>query len=134
MAAQGIGSAVVLNLLLWVGPAGSILGGAYNPLYATAALVGVVLLGGFSAVVVLLMRGEEGAARVLRTVASRVPFLDEESADRFVLRVAARLQTLVADRRRLVRGSPGTSPSGCARPPRCGCSWPPSATGPGSTG
>lgn len=104
MAAQGIGSAVVLNLLLWVGLLGSILGGAYNPLYATAALVGVVLLGGFSAVVVLLMRGERGAARVTRAVARRVPFLDEDSAERFVLRVATRLQTLVADRRRLVRG------------------------------
>jgi uncharacterized protein (TIRG00374 family) len=104
MAAQGIGSAVVLNLLLWVGLLGSILGGSYNPLYATAALVGVVLLGGFSAVVVLLMRGEQGAARVTRSVARRVPFLDEESAERFVLRVATRLQTLVADRRRLVRG------------------------------
>jgi uncharacterized protein (TIRG00374 family) len=53
---------------------------------------------------VLLMRGEQGAARVTRTVARRVPFLDEESAERFVLRVATRLQTLVADRRRLVRG------------------------------
>ena len=104
IAAQGIGSAVVLNLLLWVGLLVSILGGDYNPLYATAALVGVVLLGGFSAVVVLLMRGERGAAGVMRTVARRVPFLDEESVYRLVLRLAARLQTLVADRRRLVRG------------------------------
>jgi uncharacterized protein (TIRG00374 family) len=104
IAAQGIGSAVVLNLLLWVGLLVSILGGDYNPLYATAALVGVVLLGGFSAVVVLLMRGERGAAGVMRTVARRVPFLDEESVYQLVLRLAARLQTLVADRRRLVRG------------------------------
>src|SRR5215211_8903157 len=87
ISAQGIGSAVVLNLLLWVGLLVSILGGAYNPLYATAALVGVVLLGGFSAVVVLLMRGERGAARVMRWAARRVPFLDEDSAERFVLRV-----------------------------------------------
>jgi uncharacterized protein (TIRG00374 family) len=104
IAAQGIGSAVVLNLLLWVGLLVSILGGDYNPLYATAALVGVLLLGGFSAVVVLLMRGERGAAGVMRTVARRIPFLDEESVYQLVLRLAARLQTLVADRRRLVRG------------------------------
>jgi uncharacterized protein (TIRG00374 family) len=104
MAAQGIGSAVVLNLILWLGLLVSILGGDYNPLYATAALVGVLLLGGFSAVVVLLMRGEQGAAGVMRTVARRVPLLDEESVHRFVLRLASRLQTLVADRRRLVRG------------------------------
>jgi uncharacterized protein (TIRG00374 family) len=37
-------------------------------------------------------------------VARRVPLLDEESVYRLVLRLAARLQTLVADRRRLVRG------------------------------
>jgi uncharacterized protein (TIRG00374 family) len=104
MAAQGIGSAVVLNLLLWVGLLVSIIGGSYNPLYATAALVGVLLLGGFSAAVALLMRGEQGAAGVMRAVARRVPLLDEEGVHQFVLRLAARLQTLVADRRRLVRG------------------------------
>jgi hypothetical protein len=104
MAAQGIGSAVVLNLLLWVGLLVSIIGGQYNPLYATAALVGVVLLGGFSAAVVLLMRGEEGAAGVMRAVARRVPFLDEEGVYQLVMRLAARLQTLVADRPRLIRG------------------------------
>src|SRR4029453_2061765 len=93
MAAQGIGSAVVLNLILWLGLLVSILGGDYNPLYATAALVGVLLLGGFSAVVVLLMRGEQGAAGVMRTVARRVPLLDEESVHRFVLRLASRLPT-----------------------------------------
>src|SRR5512133_1939919 len=50
------------------------------------------------------MRGERRAAEVVRAVARRVPLLDEESAYRLVLRLAARLQTLVADRPRLVRG------------------------------
>jgi hypothetical protein len=106
MAAQGIGSAVVLNLLLWLGLVVSVAAGGpgYNPLYLTAALVGVVLIGGFSALVVLLMRGEQGAARVMRTVARRVPILDEESVHQLVLRLAARLQMLVADRDRLRRG------------------------------
>jgi uncharacterized protein (TIRG00374 family) len=104
IAAQGIGSAVVLNLLLWLGLLVSIIGGSYNPLYATAALVGVLLLGGFSAVVVLLMRGEQRAAELMRTLARRIPFLDEEGVYRLVLRLAARLQTLAADRDRLRRG------------------------------
>jgi putative heme transporter len=106
IAAQGIGSAVVLNLLLWLGLVVSVVAGGpgYNPLYLTAALVGVVLIGGFSALVVLLMRGERRAAKVMRTVARRVPFLDEESVHQLVLRLAARLQTLVADRDRLRRG------------------------------
>jgi len=106
MAAQGIGSAVVLNLLLWVGLVVSVVRGGpgYNPLYLTAALVGVVLIGGFSALVVLLMRGERRAAKVMRAIARRVPFLDEESVHQLVLRLASRLQTLVADRERLRRG------------------------------
>jgi putative heme transporter len=104
MAAQGIGSAVVLNLILWVGLLVSIVGGSYNPLYATAALIGVLLLGAFSAVVVLLMRGEQRAAGVMRAVAGRLPFLDEDGVHRLVLRVAVRLQTLAADRARLRRG------------------------------
>jgi putative heme transporter len=104
MATQGIGSAVVLNLLLWLGLLVSILGGRYNPLYATAALAGVLLIGGFSALVVLLMRGERRAAEVMRAVARRIPFLDEDSVHQLVLRLAARLQTLVAERDRLRRG------------------------------
>jgi putative heme transporter len=106
LAAQGIGSAVVLNLLLWLGLVVSVVRGGpgYNPLYLTAALVGVVLIGGFSALVVLLMRGERRAAQVTRAVARRVPFLDEESIHQLVLRLAARLQMLVADRDRLRRG------------------------------
>jgi uncharacterized protein (TIRG00374 family) len=106
IATQGIGSAVVLNLLLWLGLIVSLVRGGpgYNPLYLTAALVGVVLIGGFSALVVLLMRGERRAARVMRTVARRLPFLDEESIHQLVLRLAARLQTLAADRSRLLRG------------------------------
>jgi uncharacterized protein (TIRG00374 family) len=106
IATQGIGSAVVLNLLLWLGLIVSLVRGGpgYNPLYLTAALVGVVLIGGFSALVVLLMRGERRAAQVMRTVARRLPFLDEESIHQLVLRLAARLQMLAADRSRLLRG------------------------------
>jgi len=106
IAAQGIGSAVVLNLLLWLGLVVSVMRGGpgYNPLYLTAALVGVVLIGGFSALVVLLMRGERRAAKLMRAIARRVPFLDEESVHQLVLRLASRLQTLVADRERLRRG------------------------------
>ena len=52
----------------------------------------------------MIGRGERGAAEVMRRVARRVPLVDEEGAYRLVLRLAARLQTLVADRQRLVRG------------------------------
>jgi uncharacterized protein (TIRG00374 family) len=104
MAAQGIGSAVVLNLLLWLGLLVSVPVRGYNPLYATAAVVGVVLIGGFGLLVLLLLRGERRAAVVLGAIASRLPLLDERAVHLVVLRLAARLQTLASDRRRLRRG------------------------------
>jgi len=97
MATQGMGSAVVLNLLLWLGLVVSIPLRGFNPLYGIAALLGVVLIGGFSTGVVLLIRGEERAPRIMRAVAGRVPFLDEDKVYEIALRLAGRLQTLARE-------------------------------------
>ena len=97
MATQGMGSAVVLNLLLWLGLVVSIPLRGFNPLYGIAALLGVVLIGGFSTGVVLLIRGEERAPRIMRAVAGRVPFLDEDRVYEIALRLAGRLQTLARE-------------------------------------
>src|SRR6266545_3622129 len=94
MATQGMGSAVVLNLLLWVGLVVSIPLRGYNPLYAIAAVLGVLLIGGFSTLVVLLVRGKARAARIMRAASRRLPFLDEDKVHEVVLRLAGRLQTL----------------------------------------
>ncbi|HEY2958306.1 MAG TPA: lysylphosphatidylglycerol synthase transmembrane domain-containing protein [Actinomycetota bacterium] len=94
MATQGMGSAVVLNILLWVGLVVSIPLRGYNPLYAIAAVLGVLLIGGFSTLVVLLVRGQARAAGIMRAASRRVPFLDEDKVGEVVLRLAGRLQTL----------------------------------------
>jgi putative heme transporter len=102
MATQGMGSAVVLNILLWVGLVISIPLRGYNPLYAFAAVLGVLLIGGFSTLVVLLVRGQARAARIMRAASRRLPFLDEDKVHEVVLRLAGRLQT-VARQPALVR-------------------------------
>jgi putative heme transporter len=94
MATQGMGSAVVLNILLWLGLVISIPLRGYNPLYATAAVLGVLLIGGFSTMVLLLVRGRARAAQSTRAIARRLPFLDEDTVHEVVLRLAGRLQTL----------------------------------------
>jgi uncharacterized protein (TIRG00374 family) len=71
--------------------------------YLTAAVVGVVLIGGFSALVLALTRGEERAARVLSAVAARLPLIDSDAIDRLVHRLAARLRRLADDRGLLAR-------------------------------
>ncbi len=98
LATQGLGSAVVLNLLLWLALVISIPFHGVSAAYLTAAVVGVVLIGAFSALVLALTRGEERAARVLRTVAAHLPFMDEGAISRLVHRLAARLRMLAQNR------------------------------------
>src|SRR5438105_2201468 len=62
VATQGIGSAVVLNVLLWIALVISIPLRGFNPLYAVAALVGVLLMAAVAALVLLFTRGEDRAA------------------------------------------------------------------------
>jgi uncharacterized protein (TIRG00374 family) len=103
LAVQGLGSAVVLNVLLWTALVVSIPLHGFHALYGTAAIVGAVIIGGFSTLVVLIVRGEARAARILRTVARRLPFVQEETVHRLVHRVAARLRVMAADRPLLIR-------------------------------
>ncbi len=103
LATQGLGSAVVLNLILWLGLLVSIPRRGFNPLYLTAAVVGAVLIGGFALAVVSLTRGEERLARVVCRAAGHVPILDGDAVARGLSRVAERLRVLGADRRLLLR-------------------------------
>lgn len=105
LATQGLGSAVVLNAILWLGLLVSIPARGFNPIYATAAVLGLVLLGGFAALVLLLSRGEARAASAAGAIARRLPFLDEEAVDRLVHRLADRVSQLAGDRPLLLRAA-----------------------------
>jgi putative heme transporter len=103
LATEGLGSAVVLNVLLWLALVVSIPLNGFNTLYLTAAVIGALLIGGFFLLVLLLTRGEERASNVLRSVAARVPFVDEITVGRLVHRLVARLRELSANRPLLAR-------------------------------
>ncbi len=94
---------VVLNLVLWLALLISIPLRGFNPLYGTAALVGVLLFAGFGTLVVLLTKGEARADRVLRSIAARIPFLEADAVSGLVGRLATRLRELSADRPLLIR-------------------------------
>jgi len=100
---QGIGSAVVLNVLLWIALVASIPLHGFNPVYVTAAAVGAALIWAFAAAVFALTKGEARAAKILRAVARKMPFLDEDKVHRLVHRLAARLRSLLRDRGLLAR-------------------------------
>jgi putative heme transporter len=103
LATQGLGSAVVLNAVLWLALVVSIPLSGFNAVYLTAALVGALLIGGFALLILALTRGEERAARMLHALACKVPFLDEDAVDRLVHRLADRVDQLGSDRPLLYR-------------------------------
>jgi uncharacterized protein (TIRG00374 family) len=102
-AVQGVGSAIVLNVILWLGLVVSIPLRGFNPLYTTAAAVGAVLVAGGVGAVLLLTRGQESSVRGVRAVARRLPLLSEDTAERFVRTAAARLVELSRDRNMLAQ-------------------------------
>jgi uncharacterized protein (TIRG00374 family) len=99
MAAKGIGSTVVLNVLLWVSLIISIPLAGFQPIYATVAIIGTIVLGGVAALVFGIMRGAGFASRVLRVVGDKVPFLSGERVEHAVLEAARSFSLLAKDRR-----------------------------------
>jgi putative heme transporter len=97
MATAGLGSAVVLNLILWVALLLSIPTRGFNPLYVTVAIIGVVMMGTFALIVVGLMKGQARAERALRAIARKVKWLDEDKAGEVVNRLALRIRELLSN-------------------------------------
>ena len=102
IATQGMGSAVVLNVLLWISLVVSIpFAGLHSAYESIALLVGMLALLAVGALVFALTRGEEAATRMLGALARPIPRVGEDAADRFVRRVSQSLRDLGRDRGRL---------------------------------
>jgi hypothetical protein len=109
---QGIGSAVVLNVMFWFSlVAFLVTHGFHAPashhghqsqsasiLVIVAAAVGVILLGAFGSLFYLLTRGQQQASRVIRRLAARIRFLDADRTTALVERLAERFAALTQDR------------------------------------
>lgn len=99
---QAVGSAVVLNAVLWLALMISIPTTGFHPLYATAAAFGAFLITVFSASVLALRRGRDRFAGQIASLAGRLPRVDAERVRRSTLNLAKQLDVLASDRRRLV--------------------------------
>ena len=96
LAAAGVGSAVVLNVLLWVGLVVSIPIRGVNALYGTAALAVVVIMLVAGVVVLGLVDHERRAERVLRRLARTVR-RDPDRASEVAVHLGDRLRGLAAE-------------------------------------
>ncbi|MDE0805302.1 MAG: YbhN family protein [Acidimicrobiales bacterium] len=94
MATQSLGSALMLNVILWIGLVVSIPTTGFQPLYATAAAVGAVLLAVAAFAVAALTRGRTRTMRVLASLANRTPRLDADRLTTAMGRAADQLTAL----------------------------------------
>lgn len=94
MATQALGSAVVLNALLWIGLVVSIPSTGFQPLYATAAGIGALLLGLAGFAVLALTKGRDRTMKVISRVAERTPRVDADKLTAAFGRAADQLVAL----------------------------------------
>jgi uncharacterized protein (TIRG00374 family) len=103
MATKGMGSTVVLNVLLWIALVISIPLSGFHPVYATVAIVGAVVLALVAALIFGITRGEKRTARILRVIGERIPGLRGDRLERVVLQAAASIRALGTNRRVLIQ-------------------------------
>lgn len=102
LATAGIGSAVVLNVIFWMGLVVSIPLRGVNPGYGIAALGGVIVIGFAAMLVFGLMEGQGRSERFVRWVGRKLRF-DEDKVALALRQVADRLEELASDRQLLLR-------------------------------
>jgi len=102
MAAKGLGSTVVLNVLLWLSLVISIPLAGFHPIYVTVAIIGAVVLLAVASLALGITRGGIRASRILRAAGDRVPGVSGDRLERYIRDAAASLSALARDRRTLI--------------------------------
>jgi uncharacterized protein (TIRG00374 family) len=99
MATKGLGSTVVLNVLLWLSLVISIPLAGFHPIYVTVAIIGAVVLFAVAALVLGITRGARRASRILHIVGDRIPGLTGERLEQAIRDAGTSLSALARDRR-----------------------------------
>lgn len=102
---RGIGSALVLNVLLWAALVVSIPTRGFDPRYTTAALLGSVLLTVVGVVVIGLLRAPAATTRLVCRIVQPLPFVAGERVPDLVERLSGQLRQLVSDRGLAIRST-----------------------------
>ena len=101
MATQGMGSAVILNIMLWLSLLISIPLAGVHRIYIIVALVGLLAILAISGLVYAFTHGEERAADFLRAITRHIPKVDEHALDRIIRHIAVLLRDLGKDPQQL---------------------------------
>ena len=102
MATKGLGSTVVLNVLLWLSLVVSIPLAGFHPIYVTVAITGAVIMAAVGALAFGFIRGASRASRILHAIGDRIPGLSGDRLEQALLDAANSLRALARDRHTLV--------------------------------
>jgi uncharacterized protein (TIRG00374 family) len=102
MATKGMGSTIVLNVLLWLSLVISIPLSGFRAIYATVAIVGAVLLALIAALIIGLTRGAPRAARILRAVGNKIPGVGGDRLEKIAFQADESLRALARNRRIMI--------------------------------
>jgi uncharacterized protein (TIRG00374 family) len=98
LATEAVGSAIVLNALLWIALIVSIPLAGLHPIYVAVALVGVLGLFAATALVYTFTRGEERSVRVVRALGHRIPRVGADRLEHIVRQLGDSVADLGRDR------------------------------------
>lgn len=101
IATQGIGSAVVLNVILWLALIVSIPVWGFSAVYVLAAVVGVVLLASSAVLLILFTRGSDRVGITLERTGAKLRFVDGVALRHTFEEIAGRLHELMIEKRML---------------------------------
>ncbi len=101
MATKGMGSTLVLNVLLWISLVISIPLSGFRPVYETVAVVGAVVLALMAALVLGITRGEKRAASIVRAIGEHIPRVGGERLEQIAAQAAASIRALGRNRAQL---------------------------------
>jgi uncharacterized protein (TIRG00374 family) len=103
LATQGLGSAVMLNVIFWLALLVTVPFYGFHLPYLLAALLGLLLMVAIVGLVVLFTKGDRRATAVLTALGAKLPFLHPDTLPRLFTQLDARLEELAKDRRQLAR-------------------------------
>jgi uncharacterized protein (TIRG00374 family) len=99
MATKGLGSTVVLNVLLWLSLVISIPLAGFHPIYVTVAITGAVLLLAIATLGFGITRQSKRSSRILRAIGNRIPGLTGDRLEQAIREAGNSLSALARDRR-----------------------------------
>ena len=114
LATQGLGSAVVLNVIFWLALMVSLPLYGFQPGYLIVAIIGMLLMAASPAWSYCSPRATSERRGWCEAIGRKVPFLHPETLPRLFARLVGRVKELSTDRRQLGKALFFARPTGCS--------------------